>query len=248
MRISTLCEQNTGADLCVSLGTQAAEIVERLNDGGCGAVFVLSESQHLIGIITDGDIRRALSDNASISSVNAEELMSHGPITVTPEVSIVDAHRLMLINEVNVLPVIELDGTYLSYVQLMDFQCHLSPERIYPTGPNKSDESNERRHFARYEFAMSFIARALIKNPEILILDEATASLDSDSEKKVHEAINNLVKDRTVIVIAHRLSTIVNSNKILVFSKGKIVDQGTHEDLLKNSEKYKKLYDLQAGN
>ncbi len=91
------------------------------------------------------------------------------------------------------------------------------------------------------------IARALIKNPEILILDEATASLDSDSEKKVHKAINNLVKDRTVIVIAHRLSTIVNSNKILVFSKGKIVDQGTHKDLLKNSEKYKKLYDLQAG-
>jgi len=92
------------------------------------------------------------------------------------------------------------------------------------------------------------IARALIKNPEILILDEATASLDADSEKKVHKAINNLVKDRTVIVIAHRLSTIVNSNKILVFSKGKIVDQGTHKDLLKNSEKYKKLYDLQAGN
>ena len=92
------------------------------------------------------------------------------------------------------------------------------------------------------------IARALIKNPEILILDEATASLDSDSEKKVHEAINNLVKDRTVIVIAHRLSTIVNSNKILVFSKGKIVDQGTHKDLLENSKKYKKLYDLQAGN
>ena len=76
------------------------------------------------------------------------------------------------------------------------------------------------------------IARALIKNPDILILDEATASLDSESEKKVHAAIDNLIIDRTVIIIAHRLSTIVNANKILVMDNGKIINVGSHDELL----------------
>jgi len=91
------------------------------------------------------------------------------------------------------------------------------------------------------------IARAIIKNPKVLILDEATASLDSDSEKKVHEAIDNIIKDRTVIIIAHRLSTIVNADKILVIQKGRIIDQGTHDELLENSNVYKNLYELQMG-
>ncbi len=89
------------------------------------------------------------------------------------------------------------------------------------------------------------IARAIFKNPEILILDEATSSLDSDSEQKVKKAIDNLVKNRTVIVIAHRLSTIINSDKILVFENGKIVDSGKHDSLIKTSNPYKKLYNLQ---
>ena len=89
------------------------------------------------------------------------------------------------------------------------------------------------------------IARAIFKNPKILIMDEATSSLDSESEKKVKDAIDNLVKDRTVIVIAHRLSTIINADKILVFEDGKITDSGDHEGLIKNSNTYKKLYELQ---
>ena len=89
------------------------------------------------------------------------------------------------------------------------------------------------------------IARAIFKNPKILIMDEATSSLDSESEKKVKDAIDNLVKDRTVIVIAHRLSTIINADKILVFEDGKIEDSGDHEGLIKNSNTYKKLYELQ---
>jgi len=89
------------------------------------------------------------------------------------------------------------------------------------------------------------IARALIKNPEILILDEATASLDSESEKKVHAAIDNIIKNRTVIIIAHRLSTIINADKILVMDKGEIVEQGTHSELLEKDGNYKKLYALQ---
>jgi len=89
------------------------------------------------------------------------------------------------------------------------------------------------------------IARAIIKNPEILILDEATASLDSESEKKVHKAIDNIIKDRTVIIIAHRLSTIINADKIIVIDQGEIVEEGTHKELLESNKKYKKLYELQ---
>jgi len=89
------------------------------------------------------------------------------------------------------------------------------------------------------------IARAIIKNPQILILDEATASLDSESEKKVHKAIDNIITNRTVIIIAHRLSTIINSDKILVMENGSIIETGNHKDLISLNKKYKQLHDLQ---
>ena len=91
------------------------------------------------------------------------------------------------------------------------------------------------------------IARALLKNSPILILDEATSSLDTESERAIQEAINNLLIDRTVIVIAHRLSTIINSDKILVVDRGKIIQEGTHEDLLNTDGKYKSLHSIQFG-
>ena len=89
------------------------------------------------------------------------------------------------------------------------------------------------------------IARALLKNAPILILDEATSSLDSDSETEVQKALERLMKGRTVFVIAHRLSTIRNAHRIIVLSEGQIVEQGTHEELLTLNGEYRRLYDLQ---
>ena len=89
------------------------------------------------------------------------------------------------------------------------------------------------------------IARAIVGNPPILIFDEATSALDTEAERKVQQAIEQAMKNRTVIVIAHRLSTVLASNKIVVLDKGKILGIGKHLDLLKTCPRYKKLYNLQ---
>jgi subfamily B ATP-binding cassette protein MsbA len=89
------------------------------------------------------------------------------------------------------------------------------------------------------------IARALLKNPPILILDEATSSLDTESEILVQQAIERLMKGRTSIVIAHRLSTVQNADMIIVLNEGEIVERGSHNELLKLNGLYSKLYNMQ---
>ena len=89
------------------------------------------------------------------------------------------------------------------------------------------------------------IARAILKNPPILILDEATSALDTESEKLVQDALEKLMKSRTTIAIAHRLSTIRNADEIYVLHEGRIIENGTHDDLISQAGYYKKLHDMQ---
>ena len=90
------------------------------------------------------------------------------------------------------------------------------------------------------------IARAILKNPPILILDEATSALDTESERLVQDALERLMKTRTTVAIAHRLSTIRNADEIYVLHEGKIVEKGRHEELLQLGGYYKKLNDMQS--
>ena len=86
------------------------------------------------------------------------------------------------------------------------------------------------------------IAQVLLKNPKIVMLDEATSAVDTGTEVIIQDAISTIFKDRTMLVVAHRLSTIVGANTILVVNKGKIIEQGTHDELLRQGGKYKELW------
>ena len=136
--------------------------------------------------------------------------------------------------------VISLDGQFgTSIANADEFINELDDQDNYNVGDNGSNLSGGQKQRLA-------IARAVYSNSPILILDEATSSLDSKSEKLVQDAIDKLMINKTSIVIAHRLSTIQNANKIIVLDKGEIVEQGNHDQLIKNDSYYKKLIALQS--
>jgi ABC-type multidrug transport system fused ATPase/permease subunit len=89
------------------------------------------------------------------------------------------------------------------------------------------------------------IARAILKNPGILIFDEATSQVDAESESKIHRAIEKLMTHRTTLIIAHRFSTVVAADQIVVINKGQVAAQGTHQELIKTCKIYRGLYETQ---
>ena len=113
------------------------------------------------------------------------------------------------------------------------------PEKYYT---NIGDDGNKLSGGQKQRVS---IARAVLKNPPIMILDEATSALDTESEKMVQIALENMMQNRTSIVIAHRLSTIQKADHIVVMERGEIVEQGTHDELMVHNGTYKKLVELQ---
>jgi len=138
------------------------------------------------------------------------------------------------VNEVTEKQVLEAAKVANAYDFIMEYPNHVYTN-IGDSGDKLSGGQKQRIS----------IARAVLKNPPILILDEATSSLDTESERLVQDALTKLMKNRTSLVIAHRLSTIVNADLILVINKGEVIEQGTHEELLLKNGLYKKLHDIQ---
>jgi ATP-binding cassette subfamily B protein len=90
------------------------------------------------------------------------------------------------------------------------------------------------------------LARTLLKNPRILILDDATSSVDTETESQIREALDGMMKNRTSFIIAHRIQSVMNADLILVLDKGRIVQRGTHESLMEEEGIYRRTYDMQA--
>ena len=104
------------------------------------------------------------------------------------------------------------------------------------------------RHRTGGERQRLAIARALVQKTEIILFDEATSALDNETQSSIKQAIDNMKNKYTILIIAHRLSTVINSDRILLVEDGTIVDEGTHEELLKNSKTYHQLYDAELKN
>jgi ABC-type multidrug transport system fused ATPase/permease subunit len=185
--------------------------------------------------IEDGEISI---DSQNIRYVTQDSLRSN--ISVIPQESIL-FHRTIKENilygnkEASFEEVIEA----AKFAHIHDFIMELSNGYDSLCGERGNNLSGGQRQ-------RIIIARAILKNSPILILDEATSSLDTQTEEMIQESLNYLMKNKTVIVIAHRLTTLLNMDRLFVFDKGAIVESGTHEKLINDGKIYKKLWKSQV--
>jgi ABC-type multidrug transport system fused ATPase/permease subunit len=140
-----------------------------------------------------------------------------------------------------------MDNEEISFEKVVRAAKLVGADKFIENLPKKYDEEVKERGATLSVGQKQLIsfARALAYDPKILILDEATSSVDTDTEKLIQQAIENLLKGRTAVVIAHRLSTIQNADKIIVLHKGELKEMGTHQQLLAKRGFYYKLYQLQ---
>ncbi len=217
----------------VSFTIKKGQMVALVGPSGAGKSTIADLIPRFFDV-NDGDI---LIDGISIKKIKIKDLRNlMGIVTQQPVLFNDTIYRNIAFGTENVTEekVIQAAKVANAYDFIMEYPSHFYTN-IGDSGDKLSGGQKQRLS----------IARAVLKNPPILILDEATSSLDTESERLVQDALNKLMKNRTSVVIAHRLSTIVNADQILVINKGEIIEQGTHDELIKKDGLYKKLHDIQ---
>ena len=217
----------------INLQINKGEMVAFVGPSGAGKTSLINLLPRFYEV-TDGTIKI---DGTDIRRLNLKSLRAQMSIVTQDTILFNDtirnniAYGLDNVNKDDIIHAAKVANAW-EFIEKMDegLDTHIGERGIRLSGGQKQRIS---------------IARAILKNPPILILDEATSALDTESERLVQEAIDNLLKDRTVLVIAHRLSTVKNATKIVVLKQGKIEAIGRHEDLIKQSAVYKNLYENQ---
>ena len=217
----------------VNLNITGGEMTSLVGHSGAGKSTMLNLIPRFYDF-SDGDIKI---DNQSIKSKRLSSLRENISL-VSQETTLFDDTILNNIKYAN-LNATEQDIREAAKLSFSEEFIDLLPNK-YDT---KIGENGIR--LSGGEKQRLSIARAFLKNSKIILLDEATSSLDSETEKKIQDALNFLTKGKTTLVIAHRLSTILNSHKIYVIDNGEVIGEGNHEELLKSSEAYKNFYDKQ---
>ena len=217
----------------INLSISGGEMTSLVGHSGAGKSTILNLIPRFYDF-SDGDIKI---DNQSIKSKRLSSLRENISL-VSQETTLFDDTVLNNIRYAN-LNATEQDVKEAAKLSFSEEFIDLLPNK-YDT---KIGENGIR--LSGGEKQRLSIARAFLKNSKIILLDEATSSLDSETEKKIQDALNYLTKGKTTLVIAHRLSTILNSHKIYVIDNGEVIGEGNHEELLKASEAYKNFYDKQ---
>ena len=217
----------------INISIMGGEIVALVGHSGAGKSTILN----LIPRFYDPSSGQVVIDNQNISEVSLYSLRKNISL-VSQDIVLFDDTVLSNISYANLNASNEQIDKACKFAAAKEFIENLPQSYQTIIGENGVRLSGGQKQRIS-------IARAILKDAPIILLDEATSSLDADSEEKVQNAIMHLTKNKTTLVIAHRLSTIIRANKIIVLDQGKVVDIGTHDELLKKSSVYKNLYSKQ---